>query len=121
MRSAGYPGGKYTGKATIEIVGNDNGNGLAVIQIVERAFTSLGFHTRVDEGGQCGMPEREIEACPSVGWIRDFADPQSVLYEPFYGPQISVPYSANWGQVNDQRTNSAIAHTALAKGPAARV
>ena len=25
----------------------------------------------------CGVPKQEIDACPTVGWIRDFADPLS--------------------------------------------
>jgi hypothetical protein len=31
----------------------------------------------------CGVPKQNIDACPTVGWIRDFADPLSVLYVPF--------------------------------------
>ena len=27
----------------------------------------------------CNVPKEEIDVCPSVGWIADFADPQTVL------------------------------------------
>ena len=126
MRLAGYPNGRYTGRATIEIVGTDVGNAPAAIPIVNRAFTSLGFHTRVREFDQhlmyqdCGTPKQEIDACPSVGWVRDFGDPQAVLYIPFYGPAITATANVNWGQVNDSQINSAMAKAAYVVNPTAR-
>ncbi len=50
-------------------------------------------------GKFCGVPKSEIDACPQVGWIRDFADPQTTLYVPFYGPAIVPTNNSNWGQV----------------------
>jgi peptide/nickel transport system substrate-binding protein len=127
MRLAGYPSGRYTGRATIQIAGADDQDAPEVLEIADRAFTSLGFHTHVTEVDQgsmyaeyCGVPKREIDACPSVGWIRDFADPQSVLYVPFYGPEITATNNPNWGQVNDPRINAAMDHAALVNDPAAR-
>ncbi len=34
MRAAGYKSGKYTGSATVQIVGANNGNSPAIIQLV---------------------------------------------------------------------------------------
>jgi peptide/nickel transport system substrate-binding protein len=127
MRLAGYPSGRYTGKATIQIVGDDTGTAPGEIEIVNRAFTSLGFRTRVREAdqsvmyGYCGVPKAEIDACPSVGWVRDFADPESVLYPPFYGAAITATNNANWGQVDDPKINVAMSRAALVVGTAARV
>ena len=127
MKLAGYPSGKYTGKATIQIVANDSGNWPAVTVIVNQAFRRLGFHTdvrQVDQqdmyGKYCGVPKEEVDSCPSVGWVRDFADPQSVLYVPFYGPLITPTNNSNWGQVNDPRINSAMARATLVVDPVAR-
>jgi peptide/nickel transport system substrate-binding protein len=123
MRLAGYPSGKYTGGATIQIVGADILAYPAVTDIVNRAFRSLGFRTHVIEvdfatayTNFCSVPSREIDACPSVGWVRDFGDPQAVLYLPFSGSTINPTNNSNWGQVNDPRINSAMKRAALVSG-----
>lgn len=127
MKLAGYPSGKYTGSDTVQVVGANNGNSPAIIQIVNSALTNLGFHTHVSEVDQsvmyakyCGVPKQEIDACPTVGWVRDFADPLTVLYAPFYGPAITPTNNSNWGQVNDPQINAAMQQAALVVDPAAR-
>ena len=40
--------------------------------------------------------------------MRDFADPLTVLYVPFYGPAITPTNNANLGQVNDTTLNAAM-------------
>jgi peptide/nickel transport system substrate-binding protein len=127
MKAAGYSSGKYTGNATIQIVGANNINDPAIIQIVNSALTGLGFHTHVSEVDQsvmyakyCGVPKQEIDVCPTVGWGRDFADPLSVLYTPFYGPAIVPTNNSNWGQVNDPQINAAMDKAALVVDPTAR-
>jgi peptide/nickel transport system substrate-binding protein len=124
MKAAGYSSGKYTGNATIQVVGANNGNDPAIIQIINNALTSLGFKTHVSEVDQsvmyakyCGVPKQEIDACPTVGWIRDFADPLTVLYVPFYGPSIVPTNNSNWGQVNDPKINAAMQQASLVVDP----
>ncbi len=127
MKLAGYPSGRYTGGGTVQIVSSSNGNVPAVTQILNQAMTSLGFKARVSLLDQsvmyakyCEVPKQEIDACPAVGWIRDFADPLSVLYATFYGPSIVPTGNSNFGQVNDPQINAAIAKAALVVDPAAR-
>ena len=127
MRLAGYPSGKYRGSATIQIVGADILDYPSITDIVNRAFTRLGFRTRVREvdfgsmyNSFCSVPRREIDACPSVGWVKDFGDPQSVLYIPYYGPSITPTNNPNWSQVNDPRINAAMQHAAQINGLTAR-
>jgi peptide/nickel transport system substrate-binding protein len=127
MKAAGYASGKYTGSATVLIVGTSNGNDPTVTQIVNQAVTSLGFHTRVSLVDQsvmyakyCGVPKQQIDACPTGGWIRDFADPLSVLFVPFYGPGIVPTNNSNWGQVNDPQINAAMVKASLVVDPTAR-
>ncbi|MCA1686736.1 MAG: ABC transporter substrate-binding protein, partial [Planctomycetia bacterium] len=127
MKLAGYKSGKYTGGGTVQLVGANSGNAPAQIQIVNSAMTSLGFHTHVTEVDQatmyskyCGVPKQNIDACPTVGWIRDFADPLTVLYAPFYGPAIVPTNNSNWGQVNNPQINAAMAKAALVVDPTAR-
>ncbi|MGO9898481.1 MAG: ABC transporter substrate-binding protein [Solirubrobacteraceae bacterium] len=113
MKLAGYKTGKYTGNQTVQVVGSDNGNSPAVVQIFNSDLTALGFHTHVSLVDQsvmyakyCGVPKQEIDACPDVGWIRDFADPLTTLYETFYGPAIVPTNNSNWGQVNNPQVNA---------------
>src|SRR5947209_18439182 len=68
----------------------------------------------------CGVPKQNIDACPTVGWVRDFADPLTVLYETFYGPAIVPTNNSNFGQVNDPQINAAMQKAALVVDPAAR-
>jgi peptide/nickel transport system substrate-binding protein len=127
MKAAGYSSGKYTGSATVQVVGADNGNSPAIIQLVNSDMTQLGFHTHVSLVDQsvmyakyCGVPKQEIDVCPSAGWLRDFADPLTVLYVPFYGPSITPTNNSNWSQVNDSQINAAMLKAALVSDPTAR-
>jgi peptide/nickel transport system substrate-binding protein len=127
MKAAGYPNCKYTGPGTVQIVGANNGNDPAVISIDNAALQSLGFTTHVSEIDQstmyakyCGVPKQEIDACPTVGWVRDFADPLSVLFVPFDGHAIVPTNNSNWGQVNNSAINAAMSQAALVVNPAAR-
>ena len=127
MKLAGYPTGKYTGSATLQVVGASNGDFPAYTQIVNSALTRLGFRTHVSEVDEsvmyakyCGVPTQQIDVCPSVGWIRDFADPLTVLYETFYGQAIVPTNNANFGQVNNPQINAAMRQAALVVDPEAR-
>ena len=127
VKKAGYPSGKYTGTGTVQVVGGSGGNSTAVVQIVNNDLTALGFHTRVSLVDQatmyakyCGVPKAEIDVCPTAGWIRDFADPLSVLLVPFYGPAIVSTNNSNWGQVNNPAINKAMVKASLTASPAAR-
>ena len=70
----------------------------------------------------CQVPKQEIDACPAQGWLRDFADPLSVLYAAVLRtldhPATATP---NQGQVNDPQINAAIRAAALIVDPAARI
>jgi peptide/nickel transport system substrate-binding protein len=127
MKAAGYKTGKYTGNIVVQIVGANNGNDPAIIQLLNTDMTQLGFKTHVSTVDQsvmyakyCGVPKQNIDACPTVGWGRDFADPLTVLYVPFYGPSIVPTNNSNWGQVDDPQINTAMQKAALVIDPAAR-
>ncbi|MFL5860162.1 MAG: ABC transporter substrate-binding protein [Solirubrobacteraceae bacterium] len=127
MKAAGYKSGKYTGSQTVQIVSSTNGDDPAIAQLLNSSLTQLGFKTHVSLVDQsvmyakyCGVPKQEIDACPAVGWVRDFADPLTVLYVPFYGPAITPTNNSNWGQVNDPQINAAMQKAALVTDPTAR-
>jgi peptide/nickel transport system substrate-binding protein len=127
MKLGGYKTGKYTGNQTVQIVGASNGNSPAIVQLTNSDLTQLGFKTHVSLVDQsvmyakyCGVPKQEIDVCPSGGWVRDFADPLTVLYVPFYGPSIVSTNNSNWGQVNNPKINAAMKAASLVTDPAVR-
>ncbi len=109
MKLAGYSSGKYTGSATIKIVGSTGDPLPQWAAIANQAAQALGFKTNfntVDEavmyGKYCGVPKAEIDVCPDVGWIRDWADPQTLLDPTFAGYNIVTTNNSNWSQTSWQ-------------------
>ena len=95
MRLAGYPSGKYTG--TTHAAGRrlDRRPGAEDAEIANQTLRNLGFKTKLSLVDQsvmyakyCGVPAEEIDVCPNVGWVADFADGQAVLDVPFNGKSI---------------------------------
>jgi peptide/nickel transport system substrate-binding protein len=127
MRAAGYPGGKYTGDGTISIVGLAGAPDSDDAQIVDQTLQDLGFKTnfKLVDGSVmysrfCALPRARINVCPNVGWVRDFADPQTVLDVAFNGNYIFPENNPNWPQLNDRAINSAMAKAELTVGTDAR-
>jgi peptide/nickel transport system substrate-binding protein len=127
IKLAGYPSGKYTGGQTVQVVGSTGEPQEAMAQVTNQTLLSLGFKTRLSLVDQsvmyskyCTVPAQEIDVCPNAGWVRDFADPQTVLYVPFYGPAITPSGNNNWSQVNNPQINAAMEKAALVVGEPAR-
>jgi peptide/nickel transport system substrate-binding protein len=109
MKLAGYPSGKYTGNYVVKVVGSTGDPAPKEAAIANQAALALGFKTNfntVDQpvmyGKYCGVPKQEIDVCPNVGWIRDWADPQTLLDPTFAGYNIVTTNNSNWGQVGWQ-------------------
>ena len=127
MKLAGFADGKYTGAAIIKVVGSSGDPAQKAAELVNSAVQRLGFKTNftaVDQpvmyGKYCGVPARSIDVCPVVGWLRDFADPQTILDLAFAGSNIAPTNNPNWGQVNDPQINAAIKAAEQTSGDAAR-
>jgi peptide/nickel transport system substrate-binding protein len=43
----------------------------------------------------CDVPKNEPEVCPSVGWLKDFADAQTMLDPTFSGKNIDQSGNVN--------------------------
>ncbi|MGZ4833468.1 MAG: hypothetical protein ACXVZQ_11110, partial [Terriglobales bacterium] len=103
MKAAGYASGKYTGGAVVKVVGSTGDPADKDAAIVNQALESLGFKTNftlVDQSVMyskyCGVPKQEIDVCPASGWIRDWADPQTLLDPTFAGYNIVPTNNSNW-------------------------
>jgi peptide/nickel transport system substrate-binding protein len=127
IKLAGFPSGKYTGGKTITIVGQSNPPGKEDAEIVNQTLKNLGFTTKftlVDTATMfakyCNVPKEEIDVCPSIGWIADFADPQTVLNITFNGKTITATGNVNWSQTNVPKINAAMTAAESVSGVAAR-
>jgi peptide/nickel transport system substrate-binding protein len=127
IRAAGYSSGKYTGGQTITIVGAKGNPAEQDAEIVNQTLKNLGFTTKFTlvetatmYAKYCNVPKEEITVCPSVGWIADFADPQTVLNITFNGKFINETGNVNWSQANNPTINSAMTSGESVQGKAAR-
>ncbi len=129
MAAAGYPDGRYTGGETVTVVGDSGDPSDKDAELVDEALRSLGFRTRlllVDAntmfGRYCASPRARVNVCPNLGWIRDFADGQTVLDGAFNGAAISQEpgTNGNWPQLDDPAINAAMARAELVVGPQER-
>ena len=109
MKAAGYPSGKYTGSTTVKVVGSTGDPADKTAAILNQAVQSLGFKTNftlVDQSVMyskyCGVPKAAIDACPNVGWIRDWSDPQTLLDPTFAGYNIVPTNNSNWSMTSWQ-------------------
>ncbi len=127
MKAAGYPSGRYTGNATVQVVGLSGAPDDSDAQIVDQTLRDLGFKTQLKlvDGSIiysrfCALPKARVQVCPSVSWARDFADPQTVLDGAFNGTTIAPENNSNWPQLNDPRINAAMAKAEQLQGIDAR-
>lgn len=127
MRAAGYPSGRYTGNATLLVAGMTGSPDDLDAQIVDRALQSLGFRTKLRLLEQsamfktyCATPRSGYDVCANLGWVRDFADPQTVLDVAFNGHAITPTSNSNWSQLNDPAINAAMAKAELTVGQSQR-
>jgi peptide/nickel transport system substrate-binding protein len=126
MKAAGYTSGKYTGSATVQVVGDRTGSDRKIVQLTISDLTQLGFHTRLNlvdpsvmYARHCGAPTQGVDVCPTVGRVRDFADPLTVLYRSFYRPAIAPTHNEKFGQVNAAEISTAMNAAALVSDPLA--
>jgi peptide/nickel transport system substrate-binding protein len=127
MKLAGFPSGKYTGGETLSIVGAKGNPAEQDAEIVNQTLKNLGFNTKFTlvetatmYAKYCSVPKEQIDVCPSVGWIADFGDPQTVLDITFNGKFINATGNVNWSQTNVPSLNAEMAAAEKVVGQSAR-
>jgi peptide/nickel transport system substrate-binding protein len=127
IKAAGFSSGKYTGGQTITVVGSKGSPAEQDAEIVNQTLKNLGFVTKftlVDTATMyakyCNVPKENIDVCPSVGWIADFADPQTILNITFNGTTIVATGNVNQGQFNNPEVNAAMKSAEAVNGKEAR-
>jgi len=126
LKKAGFKSGKYSGPAVLMAVDNST-NQKAAGQVVLNGFQKLGFKVNFRPMPRdtmyskfCNVPKNEPEVCPTVGWLKDFADAQTMLDPTFNGKNIVQTGNVNWPQLNDPKINKAMDDAELIVDPAAR-
>jgi peptide/nickel transport system substrate-binding protein len=56
----------------------------------------------------CGVPTAKVAICPSVAWLKDFADAQTMLDPTFNGKNIVAINNSNWPQLDNPKVNAAM-------------
>jgi peptide/nickel transport system substrate-binding protein len=115
MKKAGFPSGKYTGGGTFLMVTDSAAAQKKVAEVAQQGLQQLGFKTNLRAverstmySKYCSVPKAKVAICPSVGWLKDFADPQTVLDPTFNGKNIIPTNNSNWPQLNDPAINKAM-------------
>ena len=127
MKAAGFVSGRYTGRATVQVVGLVGSPFAELSEIVDQTLRNLGFSTRLTlvsfpaVSKFCGVPREEIDVCPVSAWGRDFADPQTILDPTFAGYNIVPEGNSNQGQVDDPQINAAMRAAERVVGTTARI
>jgi peptide/nickel transport system substrate-binding protein len=126
MKKAGFANGKYSGPA-IQMVTDNASAQKKVAETELTTLESLGFKVNLVAvirstmySKYCGVPKAKVAVCPSVGWLKDFADPQTVLDPTFNGTNIIPANNSNWAQLDDPTINAAMDKAETILDPSAR-
>ena len=124
MREAGFESGKCEGDCQLTLVGDGASPDKETTEVFVGTLEDLGFEVEVQNVARdvmytrfCGSPEQQPNVCPSVGWLKDFNDPQSMLQPTFSGEQIPPSNNVNWPQLDVEEINEAIDEATLIDDP----
>jgi peptide/nickel transport system substrate-binding protein len=115
MRKAGYESGMYDGGKTFTGVSDNATQQKNMTQVAVAQFEKLGFKVDMKYVVRdsmytkfCQVPSNQPDVCPSVGWLKDFADPETLLGPVFNGKNILDEGNANWALLDDPEINKAM-------------
>jgi peptide/nickel transport system substrate-binding protein len=126
MKKAGYESGMYDGKPLTGV--SDNATQQKnMTQVAVAQFAKLGFKVDMKYVVRdsmytkfCQVPSNEPDVCPSVGWLKDFADPETLLGPVFNGKNILPQGNSNWALLDDPEINKAMDDAEVINDPAER-
>jgi peptide/nickel transport system substrate-binding protein len=127
FKKAGFTSGKYEGNDEILMVGDNSGVATKVAELAKTNFEQLGFKVKlrlvehnVMYTKYCNVPTADVAVCPNVGWLKDFADAQTLLDPTFNGKNIIPANNSNWSQLDDPAINDAMDKAELLAKPEER-
>jgi peptide/nickel transport system substrate-binding protein len=127
FKKAGMASGKYEGGETVLLVADNAEPEKSIAQITQQQLDEMGFKTKLRLVTRdtmftkfCNVPKSEVNVCPSVGWLPDFIDPQTMLDPTFNGENIIPSQNSNWPELNDKSLNQKIDQAKLVTDPTER-
>jgi peptide/nickel transport system substrate-binding protein len=127
FKKAGYASGKYEGDDELLMVGTSEGVAQKAAEVAKENFEKMGFKVNLKLVTQdamytkfCNSPAAKVAICPNVGWLKDFADPQTYLDPTFNGENIIPTGNSNWSQLDDKALNEEMNKAKLLTGPEER-
>ena len=124
FKKAGYASGKYEGDEELLMVGTSEGVAQKAAEVAKENFEKMGFKVRLRLVTQdamytkfCNVPKAKVAICPNVGWLKDFADPQTYLDPTFNGDNILEVGNSNWSQLDDPALNKEMNDAKLLTDP----
>ena len=115
MREAGYDSGMYDGNKTFTGVSDNATQQKNMAQVAVAQFEKLGFNVKMRYVTRdsmytkfCQVPSNQPDVCPSVGWLKDFADPETLLGPVFNGKNILQQGNSNFSLLDDPDINKAM-------------
>jgi peptide/nickel transport system substrate-binding protein len=127
FKKAGFASGKYEGGEQVLIVGDNADPDRSIAEITEQQLSEMGFQTKLRLVTRdtmltrfCNVPKSEVNVCPSVGWLQDFPDPQTMLDVTFNGENIVETQNSNWPELDVPELNRKMDQAKLVTDPAER-
>jgi peptide/nickel transport system substrate-binding protein len=127
MKKAGYASGKYDGGKTFTGVSDNATQQKQVSETAVAQFAKLGFKVTMKYVVRdamytkyCQVPRDQPDVCPSVGWLKDFADPETLLDPVFNGKNILDVGNSNFAQLNDPKINEMMDKAEIVNDPTER-
>jgi peptide/nickel transport system substrate-binding protein len=124
MKKAGFDSGKCEGDCQVTVVGDGASPDKETTEVFKSTLESLGFQPDVRNVSRdvmytrfCNVPDQMPNICPSVGWLKDFQDPLSILQPTFDGNAISTTNNSNWPLLDVKSINDAMSKGALVDDP----
>ena len=120
MKKAGFDSGKCEGDCQVTIVGDGASPDKETTEVFVGTLEDLGFDADVQNVARdvmytrfCNVPDSMPNVCPSVGWLKDFQDPLSILQPTFDGNAINASNNSNWPLLDVKSINDAMSQAAL--------
>jgi peptide/nickel transport system substrate-binding protein len=127
FKKAGFASGKYEGDEELLMVGENAGVDQKASEVAKEQFEKLGFKVNLRQvtGDSmytkfCNVPAAKVAICPNVGWLKDFADPVTILDPTFNGANILPTGNTNWSQLDDPELNRQMDEAKLVTDPEER-
>src|SRR3712207_6166405 len=128
MKKAGFESGKYDGNKTFSGVSDNATQQAQVSEVAVAQFAKLGFRVDMKYVTRdsmytkfCQVPTNQPDICPSVGWLKDFADPETLLGPVFNGKNILKEGNANHALLDDPEINKMMDEAEVVNDPGERV